>query len=156
MKEATDPANCWQTPLEILAALGPFDLDPCANDQAPTRCAVEGFTAADDGLSQPWEGRVFCNPPYGRHSRKWLERCAQHGMATALVTPKSIGAAWFQAVLRGSTVLFLRGRLPFIEPTTGRPAAANTQWSMLIAWGDIDRVLLQQSGIPGLCVEVPA
>lgn len=155
MKEATDPSNCWQSPLELIARLGRFDLDPCADSRDPERLADAGYTAEDDGLAQPWGGRVFCNPPYGRHSRPWLERCKQHNDAIALVTPKSIGARWFQDLLRGSSVLFLRGRVQFVDPLSGFPAKANTQWSILIAWGSANRATLRGCSDLGLLAEFP-
>ena len=55
----------WATPDDLFAQLndhfGPFTLDPCAtadNAKCPTY-----YTKADDGLSKPWNGRVFMNPP---------------------------------------------------------------------------------------------
>lgn len=153
MKGPTDPANSWQTPIEIINALGRFDLDPCAAPSAPDRCALIGYCGINDGLYLPWFGRVFCNPPYGRFSRPWLEKCAEHGNAIALVTPKSIGARWFQSLLKGTTVLFLQGRVPFIDSISGEPAAANTQWSCLIAWGENNRAVLHECSILGLRVD---
>ena len=57
----------WPTPQwladQLAAEFGAFDLDPAAspdNAKAPVF-----FTEADDGLSQPWKGRVWLNPPYG-------------------------------------------------------------------------------------------
>ena len=59
------------TPREVLdaaaAVLGKIDLDPCAEahgDKANVP-AREHFTKKADGLSKPWKGRVFMNPPYG-------------------------------------------------------------------------------------------
>jgi len=53
----------WQTPLHYISALGPFDLDPCANIDNPTRCAAKGFTIDQNGLAREWRGRVWLNPP---------------------------------------------------------------------------------------------
>jgi hypothetical protein len=32
------------------------------------------FTAEDDGLSLPWHGTVFVNPPYGRQLPAWIAK----------------------------------------------------------------------------------
>jgi hypothetical protein len=45
-----------------------FDIDVCAPpDGIAWIPAARYFTQADDGLVQPWEGRVWMNPPY-RHT----------------------------------------------------------------------------------------
>jgi hypothetical protein len=63
------------TPKWIIDAIGPFDLDPAAADPRPWDCAQHNYTAADDGLSQPWHGRVFLNPPFNRYEvGRWIER----------------------------------------------------------------------------------
>src|SRR4029453_9193014 len=67
------------TPKELLEPLysvfGVFDLDPCSPSSnsrtAPVKAKVY-YTEADDGLSLPWFGNVFCNPPYGRALRHWV------------------------------------------------------------------------------------
>ncbi|WP_230769503.1 phage N-6-adenine-methyltransferase [Sphingomonas sp. Leaf4] len=155
-KLATDPLNCWRTPRSILDRLGHFDLDPCASDDAPTRCAARGITAQEDGLSAPWTGRVWCNPPYGRHMREWLERCAAHGDAIALVPPTSIGAAWLHRILAGTTIIFVQGRIAFIDPATGDAVNGNTAWSILIAWGERNRAALRECGVAGIVAELPS
>lgn len=68
----------WLTPPHILKALGDFDLDPCASLNRPWDTAKHHYTEEDDGLIQPWFGRVWCNPPYGREMNAFLERMVTH------------------------------------------------------------------------------
>lgn len=49
----------WLTPPELLRALGPFALDPCAPVVRPWDTAERHYTVEDDGLSIPWVGRVW-------------------------------------------------------------------------------------------------
>jgi hypothetical protein len=61
----------WYTPPEYIelarTVLGNIDLDPASNAQAQkTVRADRYFTAADDGLTQEWRGRVWLNPPYSQ------------------------------------------------------------------------------------------
>ena len=64
----------WPTPAwlvdQLAAEFGPFDLDPAAT--ASNAKAPAFYTGEDDGLAQPWSGRVFCNPPYGAGIRRWI------------------------------------------------------------------------------------
>ena len=69
-------ATCeWETPLDFFQrqnALYHFDLDVCAT---PENAKCERyFTEAQDGLAQPWEGRCWMNPPYGRTIGKWVQK----------------------------------------------------------------------------------
>lgn len=132
--EAT--SHDWLTPPEILAALGEFDLDPCASQYQPWRTAREQFTILDDGLAREWAGRVWCNPPYGPHAAHWLERCAAHGDAIALVFARTETAAFHDHVWpKADAILFLRGRLQFRLPGGGalcrerrRPFRSDRVW----------------------------
>lgn len=62
-----------------------FDLDPCSpvegGDSVPAR---RKLTKVDDGLQQPWRGRVFVNPPYSA-AAPWMQRFLTHGDGVALV-----------------------------------------------------------------------
>lgn len=50
------------------------------------------FTVVDDGLSQPWKGRVWMNPPYSKLT-PWVDRFMAHGNGIALL-PFSNSAWW--------------------------------------------------------------
>jgi hypothetical protein len=68
-KPNTGKANDWLTPLGLLQRLGTFDLDPCGCSGMPWRTATTTyFLPEHDGLTKPWDGRVWCNLPYGRTS----------------------------------------------------------------------------------------
>lgn len=126
----------WLTPPDLLAKLGAFDLDPCAPVTPPWRTAAQSFNVHDDGLSKPWHGRVWMNPPYGRETGKWLGRLADHGNGMALIFARTETEMFFEHVWsRAHAVLFLRGRLTF-HHVDGRKAAANGGApSVLVAYG---------------------
>lgn len=136
--ETRTPAHSeWYTPPEIFNALRiNFDLDVCSPGPAIVRWipAVRHLTLADDGLTTPWRGRVWMNPPYGSATPAWLERFAQHGSGIALVFSRT-DTKWFhRAVASATALVFIRGRVSFIrEDGTrgGRPACG----SLLIAAG---------------------
>lgn len=48
-----------------------FDLDVAAC--AAAHCAEKYYTFADDGLSEPWFGHVWCNPPYD-NLEAWVKK----------------------------------------------------------------------------------
>ena len=49
-----------------------FSLDVCA---LPENAKCESYyTPDDDGLSKPWRGGVWCNPPYGREISSWVKK----------------------------------------------------------------------------------
>jgi len=49
----------------VVAVMGAIDLDPCSNSQRSVP-AARHYTLQDDGLAQPWYGRIFMNPPYSK------------------------------------------------------------------------------------------
>lgn len=133
----------WLTPPEIIRAMGPFDLDPCAPVCRPWPTASLHYTIQDDGLSQPWFGRVWCNPPYGPETGRRLGRLAEHGTGTALIFARTETEMFFQHVWRrADAVLFIEGRLHFYD-VEGRRAQGNAGGpSVLVAYGveDVERL----------------
>lgn len=146
----------WLTPPSILQALGPFDLDPCSPINRPWPTAAKHYTVADDGLSQPWAGRVWCNPPFGREAVKWLRKLADHGDGIALVPARTETAMFFECVWgRADGVLFIQGR-PHFHYVTGERAPFNSGAPIaLIAYGQRNAEALRRSGL-GVCIGVAA
>ena len=110
----------WLTPLALVNALGPFDLDPCASVGQPWPTARHMNTVRDgDGLQLTWEGYVFCNPPYGRGIRNWVERACEHRNGI-LLTAAAIGVGWYERVWRSADAIFFTyERERFYHPGSG-------------------------------------
>lgn len=110
----------WATPPTLVHELaiqyGPFDLDPCCH--AETAKAPKFYTPAEDGLSSPWHGKVFMNPPYSDVS-PWLEKAIAETRAgrveiVVALLPACTDTAWFHTLVQGhAEVRFLRGRVRF-------------------------------------------
>lgn len=111
----------WATPWEVLNDLaerfGPFDLDPCCEPH--TAKAPTYYTAEDDGLSLPWFGKVFVNPPYS-DVRPWLRKAI--GTVTSgdvdvvvFLVPCATDTGWFHDLIWPNARLhFIRGRVRFL------------------------------------------
>jgi|SRR5579859_1018670 len=110
----------WITPPEFVRTLevefGPFDLDPCCVPMSAK--APRFYTPTENGLLQPWTGRVWCNPPFSKPA-PWIRRAiaaTQDGGAEVVVMllPVKTDTLWFhELVLPHAEVRFLRGRLAF-------------------------------------------
>jgi site-specific DNA-methyltransferase (adenine-specific) len=112
----------WPTTPEVFARLnrrfGPFHLDPAASPENAK--APRYFTVDDDGLQQPWRGRVWLNPPYGKVIGRWLAKAVQSvqsGEAEVVVCllPARVDTKWWQdtVIPFADHVEFPRGRLRF-------------------------------------------
>lgn len=157
----TDPA--FIAALE--ARFGAFELDVAAaphNAKAPTF-----YTREQDGLTLPWRGLVWCNPPYsdcGAWVRKaWSEwegtdprspgHCNAHSRDAApyrilmLLPANRVEQGWWQDLVEpyrdrpGSPlhVEFLRGRMRFDRPGWDKPAKGDRPpfGCALLIWGSV-------------------
>src|SRR3954454_14564663 len=144
----------WLTPPEILAALGPFDLDPCAGEVMPWRTAATMWTSREDGLAASWpaDARVWLNPPFSQVKR-WIPRMARHGRGTAIILARTETALFFATVWDAATataVLFLKGRPHFHIPPDGVRAKGNCGApACLVAYGERDAAVLRDCGLTG-------
>ena len=101
---------------------GVFTLDVAASaDNA--KCA-QYYTIDDDGLSQPWTGRVWCNPPYS-DIRPWVQKAwdsPDASLIVMLLPANRTEQGWWQDLIEPQRlggrirVEFLRGRLRFDRP----------------------------------------
>ncbi|MDE2022048.1 MAG: adenine methyltransferase [Patescibacteria group bacterium] len=144
----------WLTPPEILSALGEFDLDPCASQHQPWKTANKQYTIVDDGLTKKWNGRVWCNPPYGAFANAWIAKSAVHGNAMALLFART-ETAMFQDFIwpKADALLFLRGRVSFRLPGGGKAGPAGAP-SVLVAYGHNNAFSLEHCGLSGAFVRL--
>ena len=139
----------WLTPPELIKALGKFDLDPCSPIKRPWNTAKHHYNINDNGLLMPWEGRVFCNPPYGNQAVKWLEKCALHDNAIALTFARTETRMFFSCVWEKATaILFIKGRIKFYHVTGEQGNSAGAP-SVLIAYGEENAEILKNCPIKG-------
>lgn len=144
-------SNVWLTPPEIMTALGHFDLDPCAAPEPrPWPTADTHYVEAQDGLSMPWSGFVWCNPPFGPDAGRWLARMAEHGNGIALCAART-ETRWFVSSVwnRAGAILFLHGRPHFHRPDGTRGAANSGVPICLIAYGPEAFRRLSQTSLAG-------
>ena len=149
----TDGHDEWLTPKYITDALGPFDLDPCSpGDRRPWDTANYHLDESDNGLVAPWFGKVWCNPPYGRETFKWLAKLANHGNGIALVFARTETVGFFEQVWeRADAVFFFKGRLKFWYVDGTEADTANAP-SCLIAYGKNNVETLRNCEFPGILV----
>lgn len=139
----------WYTPPEIFEALGLlFDLDPCSpgpNHWVPAR---KVYTVNDDGLSRPWSGLVFMNPPFGGRfgHLPWLVRFFDHANGVAIVRSYTSSSWWHAYMPRAEAILFPRGKTKFIRPD-GSVGKSPGHGVVLIGMGESARYALRQSGL---------
>ena len=112
----------WETPQDLFDKLNAefnFTLDACATAEN-AKCKTF-YTKSTDGLKQDWNGRVYCNPPYGREIPEWvlkakIELIRRRAEIVVMLLPSRTGTSWFHGQLyntKGVELRFLQGRLKF-------------------------------------------
>lgn len=140
----------WYTPDDYLDAarrvLGTIDLDPASSVIAQERVkAKKYYSAQQDGLSQPWSGRVFLNPPYsadlvGQFTTKLCTSYQSGDVSEAILwVNNAIETGWFQeASAAAAAVCFPTGRIKFLDEQ-GKPGAPLQGQAALYYGDDVDR-----------------
>lgn len=148
----------WLTPPDIIKALGPFDLDPCAAPEPrPWPTAETMWSEKDDGFGRKWFGHVWLNPPYGKFTWKWILKLAAHGDGLALIFARTDTPIFHEGIFdRAHGILFIRGRLFFHYPEGARARHNSGAPSVIIAYGSDAADKLRLSGIEGYYAELPA
>lgn len=113
--------DMWETPQAFFEELNKefhFTLDAAASDHN-AKC-YHYYTKEDDGLTKPWVGTVWCNPPYGREIGKWVAHAYSQSMLSkstiVMLLPARTDTRWFHEYIYGRQnveIRFIRGRLKF-------------------------------------------
>lgn len=127
----------WLTPPDLLQALGGFDLDPCAYHTQPWQSAAKHYALPEnDGLLLPWHGRVWCNPPYGKETGRWVDRMALHSNGIMLIFGRYETEGFRPAWKYADAIYWLYKRVAFYLPSGSLPEdGGGTAPSLLIAFG---------------------
>ncbi|HCU64586.1 MAG TPA: phage N-6-adenine-methyltransferase [Rheinheimera sp.] len=146
--------DAYRTPPELFAALDAefnFKLDVAASesnalcvnfiDEQLNALACDWLPDPDSGINQ-WHF-VWCNPPYsdiGPWVRKAAEQSKQ-GIGCAMLVMADTSVGWYaEAIKTCQEVRFIvGGRISFIDPQSGKPAAGNNKGSMFLIWHPFGR-----------------
>lgn len=102
-----------------------FTLDACAL-QENAKCS-NYYTPEDDGLSKPWWGGVWCNPPYGREISSWVKKAYEESQKeyndfVLMLLPARTDTKWWWEYVQGkATLFFIKGRVKFGDHNVGAP-----------------------------------
>jgi hypothetical protein len=69
-EEAYTPREWYE---RVIKVMGAIDTDPSADNGKRIPARVH-YIKQDNGLTKPWEGRVYNNPPFGPGVKKWFEK----------------------------------------------------------------------------------
>lgn len=147
----------WYTPKWIFDALDlTFDLDPCQpKDKIPWVPANEHYWEEIDGLAQPWYGMVWLNPPYGDLTPNWLAKMHEHRQGIALVFARTDTKWYHDYCCKADAILFLKGRISFVDGLGVTAKGGAGAGSMLVAWGNKSVEALRRMSKKGHLVEMP-
>ncbi|ACQ51714.1 phage N-6-adenine-methyltransferase [Clostridium botulinum] len=121
--------DLWATPQDFFDKLNKefdFDLDPCATHKN-AKCS-KYFTKEIDGLKQDWQGyKVFCNPPYGRSIKDWVEKAykesKKENTTVVMLIPARTDTRYFHEYIynKAKEIRFVKGRLKFGDAKNSAP-----------------------------------
>jgi phage N-6-adenine-methyltransferase len=147
----------WYTPSQYIhaarAVLGDIDLDPASSPVANDTVRAERYyTIDDDGLTRPWAGRVWMNPPYStglvdKFVVKMLDAYQAGDVKAAVVlTNNATDTRWWQSLARrSSAICMLAGRIKF-RGRDGDAAGAGLQGQTIAYLGDDRNLFAERFG----------
>ena len=153
--------DAWSTPAEYVEfardILGAIDCDPATNETAQGIVkAATHYTIDDDGLEQPWPGRVWLNPPYSDVG-PWVEKLETErdlGHVTEAIVLVNVAhtSAWFRELHRISDlVAYPSKRINFYHPT-GFKGSSNRYEQAFFYLGDRGHVFRRDIAQAGWAV----
>lgn len=167
---ANKKKDSWRTPPAlyepIAEAVDGIDLDPCAGpsgdrlelpddaepaeDLPPTAIAEQNVMPWEDGLSVPWQGDVFVNPPFSDVD-EWLAMAVGAWMGgdadrVFFVTAANTGTlGWYHRWIASfaSLTYFTGPRQNYIDPETGELASGVSFNTAVSVFGTVPEALAQ-------------
>lgn len=148
-------SNEWFTPAQYVDAarklMGAIDVDPASCELANETIKAKKFYAKkDNGLFQPWSGRVWLNPPYGfdggaSNQELWTRQLIERytaGLVTeaVLLVNANTEAKWFQP-LYNYLICFTDHRIRFYNESGN--SSQPTQGNALVYFGKQDRRFIE-------------
>lgn len=131
-RNADAESDSWCTPKALASALGDFHLDPCSNERSHIK-SLRKYCLPQDGLSLPWEGSVFVNPPYS-NPLPWAERLSEYRQPWVALVKLDPTTKWWAALMFGcSGWAPFRSRIKFERPNKA-PIGAN--FPNALVWRD--------------------
>jgi ParB family chromosome partitioning protein len=132
----------WYTPSEYVEAarlvMGGIDLDPASCGYANAVVKADRiYTKDDDGLSQPWLGRVWMNPPFSRGlinrfaSKLVAEVALGNVTQSCVLVNNATETGWFRQIASVSSVICLTGRRLKFYGSEGQVVASLQGQAML-------------------------
>jgi len=127
--------DAWGTPQNVRDVVLSFGggqvIDPCPGDTP-----VGAPLGHDNGLAGTWYIKpmseherspilVYCNPPYGRAVKHWVQKCiseANNGVEVVLLVAARTDTHWCHNLFHcADAVCFVRGRLTFLGAPNPAP-----------------------------------
>jgi hypothetical protein len=130
---ATTTDDCY-TPRWVFDAMGlKFDLNVAAPVGGPWHVPCKQYyTAEDDGLVQPWDGLVWCNPPYSA-MKDWAPRWVKH--PTGVLVGLMLNAVrWLGPVLTAADSVAILPGLKFHLPGQEQLKAVGLRQVVFVAF----------------------
>jgi len=142
-EQTTRTSDDYWTPKWIFDALGlTFDLDVASPPEGPAHTPCHAYyTQKDDGLTAPWHGTVWMNPPFSKPNL-WVQRFIDHANGICLVPFSK--SYWFQNLWNTADALMLPPiNMTFVQGSIFIPV-------VMAAYGNTATTALQNSKL-GAC-----
>ncbi|MFS1865125.1 phage N-6-adenine-methyltransferase [Vibrio breoganii] len=138
-KSNTEPSirDLWRTPqwlYEYLDMFGHFDMDVAASEVSALHPCY--LTPEQDALNEDtkWGERVFCNPPYS-NIRPWIDQIINRQVYAHLLVPSDTSVGWWNhAYQHCAEVIFIVGRISFVNFETGAQINGNNKGSCVFVF----------------------
>jgi site-specific DNA-methyltransferase (adenine-specific) len=105
----------WSTPQEFYDKLNEkyhFTLD-VASTHENAKCERH-YTIEDDGLKQPWDGVIWCNPPYGLRVIDWVKKAIECKNKVVMLLPVRTSTKCFhEYIIPNAKIYFVRRKITF-------------------------------------------